>query len=96
MSDSKSAALGTTIKLNGSNYLLWSRAFLLFLGSHKKCNHVLSGAPAKIDPKYEAWSANDGSVMTWLLNIMDESVGKNIMFLETAKAMWDALKKDVF
>ncbi|KAK4406517.1 Retrovirus-related Pol polyprotein from transposon RE1 [Sesamum angolense] len=29
--------------------------------------------------------------MTWLLNSMEESVSANVMFLNTAKAMWDAL-----
>ncbi|XP_057799090.1 uncharacterized protein LOC131014928 isoform X1 [Salvia miltiorrhiza] len=93
MSDSKSAALGTTIKLNGSNYLLWSRAFLLFLGSQKKKTHVLSDPVASTDLKYDAWSADDCAVMTWLLNSLEDSVSKNIMFLETAKAMWDTLRQ---
>lgn len=85
--------LGTTIKLNGSNYLLWSHAFRLFLGSQKKQDHVVSAAPATTDAKYDAWSADYCAVMTWLLNSMDESVSKNIMFLDTAKAMWHALRE---
>ncbi|KAH6798462.1 hypothetical protein C2S51_034946 [Perilla frutescens var. frutescens] len=94
MSNSDSTpTLGTTIKLNGSNYLLWSRAFLLFLGSQNKRNHVLVAPPAATDATFTTWSQSDCSVMTWLLNSMDESVSKNIMFLDIAKAMWDALRE---
>ncbi|KAG6510192.1 hypothetical protein ZIOFF_028201 [Zingiber officinale] len=32
------------------------------------------------------------SVMAWLLNSMEESVTTNVMFVETAKEMWDALR----
>jgi len=27
--------LGTTVKLNGSNYLLWAQAFRIFIGAQK-------------------------------------------------------------
>ncbi|KAG6385943.1 hypothetical protein SASPL_154826 [Salvia splendens] len=45
--------IGTTIKLNGSNYMLWSRAFLLFLGSQKKKSHVQTAPPATTDANYD-------------------------------------------
>ncbi|PIN06910.1 hypothetical protein CDL12_20528 [Handroanthus impetiginosus] len=69
-------ALGTTVKLNGQNYVLWSQAFRMFLGSQNKLSHITSIPPDKSDDKYEAWKQADYSVMTWLLNSLEES--KNV------------------
>ncbi|KAG6400916.1 hypothetical protein SASPL_137761 [Salvia splendens] len=85
--------IGTTIKLNGSNYMLWSRAFLLFLGSQKKKSHVQTAMPVTIDANYDTWCADDCSVMTWLLNSLEPAISQNIMCLYSAKAMWDALRE---
>ena len=30
--------------------------------------------------------------MTWLLNILEEKISGSVMFLPTAKDMWDTLK----
>ncbi|KAG6385467.1 hypothetical protein SASPL_154302 [Salvia splendens] len=88
--------IGTTIKLNGSNYMLWSRAFLLFLGSQKKKSHVQTAPPATTDANYDTWCADDCSVMTWLLNSLEPAISQNIMCLDSAKAMWDALREMFF
>ncbi|XP_042056533.1 uncharacterized protein LOC121801150 [Salvia splendens] len=88
--------IGTTIKLNGSNYMLWSRAFLLFLGSQKKKSHVQTAPPATTDANYDTWYADDYSVMTWLLNSLEPAISQNIMYLDSAKAMWDALREMFF
>ncbi|KAK4388462.1 hypothetical protein Sango_2452800 [Sesamum angolense] len=83
-------ALGTTVKLIGQNYILWSQAFNLFLGSQNKLHHILISPPPSTDDIFSTWQQADYSVMTWLLNSMEESVSPNVMFLTTAKAMWDA------
>jgi len=33
--------LGTTVKLNGSNYLLWAQAIRIFIGAQNKLAHLL-------------------------------------------------------
>ncbi|KAK4402403.1 Retrovirus-related Pol polyprotein from transposon RE1 [Sesamum angolense] len=89
-------ALGTTVKLTGQNYILWSQAFKLFLGSENKLHHILTSPPPSTDGIFSTWQQVDYSIMTWLLNSMEESVSANIMFLTTAKAMWDALRDMYF
>jgi len=42
--------LGTTMKLNGSNYLLWVQAFRIFTSVQDKLAHLLQSASAATDP----------------------------------------------
>jgi len=44
--------LGTTVKLNGSNYLLWAQASRIFIGAQNKLAHLLQPLPAAMDPTY--------------------------------------------
>ena len=38
------------------------------------------------------WLTGDYSEMTWLLSSLEEKISGSIMFLPTAKDMWDTLK----
>jgi len=49
-------------------------------------------SPADTDPTYVTWLTGDYSVMTWLLNSQEEKISGSVMFLPTAKDMWDTLK----
>ena len=83
--------LGTTTKLNGSDYLLWAQAFRIFISPQNKLAHLLQSPPADTDPTYVIWITEDYSVMTCLLNSLKEKINSNVMFLTTAKKMWDTL-----
>ena len=84
--------LGTTVKLNGSNYLLWAQAFYIFIGAQNKLAHLLQPPLTDTDPTYVTWLTGDYSVMIWLLNSLDEKISGSVMFLPTAKDIWDTLK----
>jgi len=56
--------LGTTVKLNGSNYLLWAHVFRIFIGAQNKLSHLLQPPPAITDPTYVTWLTGDYFVMT--------------------------------
>ena len=47
--------------------------------------------PSSEDKEFVEWQLNDYLVMTMLLNSMESYVSSNIIFLETAKEMWEAL-----
>jgi len=53
----------TTIKLNGTHYLLWVQFFHLFVSSQKKLNHLTL---IKGTATYDNWVASDCNMMTWL------------------------------
>ena len=44
--------LGTTVKLNGSNYLLWAQTFCIFIGAQNKLDHLLESPPATTNLTY--------------------------------------------
>jgi len=81
--------LVTTVKLTGSNYLLWAQVFRIFIG---KLAHLLQAPPATIDPTYVTWLTGNYFMITWLLNSLEEIISGSVMFLTTAKDMWDTLK----
>jgi len=56
--------LGTTVKLNGSNYLLWKQAFHIFIGAQNKLARLLHEPPATSDPTYVTYLIGDYSVIT--------------------------------
>ena len=84
--------LETTVKLNGSNYLLWVQTFRIFIDAQNKLACLLEPPPATTDTIYETWLSGDYCVMTWLLNILEEKISGSVMFLSTAKEMWGILK----
>jgi len=58
----------------------------------KQIGHLLQDPPATSDPTYVTWLTGDYFVMTWLLNSLEEKINGSVMFLTTAKEMWDILK----
>ena len=84
--------LGTRVKLCGSNYLLWAQPFRIFIGTRNKLSHLLLPPPAVTDPSYDTWLIGDYSMVTRLLKSLEEKISGSIIFLTTAKEMWDTLK----
>jgi len=83
--------LGTTMKLNDSNYLLWVHVFHIFIGAQNKLAYLYSLHLLIRIPRM--WQlTRDYFVMTWLLNSLEERISSSVMFLPTAKDMWDTLK----
>ena len=66
--------LGTNMKLNGSNYLLWAQAFRIFIGAQNKLGHLLAPPPATTDTTYErddlAPQQSGGEAMIVLLELI--------------------------
>jgi len=84
--------LGTIMKLNGSNYLLWAQVFRIFIGVHNKLAHLFRSPPAATDLIYATWLFGDYCVMTYLLYSLKAKTSGSVMFLTTVKQMWDILK----
>lgn len=80
-------------RLNGKNYLKWSQLVRTFLKGKGKLGHLLGTGPSKEDPKFDAWDEHDSMVMSWLWNSMLPEISDTVMFLNTAKEIWDAVKE---
>lgn len=79
----------TTIKLDGANYLVWAQSVKVFIASQMKERHLTDDPP---DPFTTTWRASDSCVMVWLMNSMNIEITTDIMFLKTAKAIWNHVK----
>ena len=51
--------LETTVKLNGSNYLLWAQVFRILIGAQNKLAHLFEFSPVATDTTYEIWLSGD-------------------------------------
>ncbi|GMN60843.1 hypothetical protein TIFTF001_029932 [Ficus carica] len=83
----------TTHKLNGTNFLKWSRSVLMVVRGKGKLGY-LDGTIAKpntIDPSYPTWEAHDLIVMAWLIHPMEDSIVNTYILFPTAKRIWDAV-----
>jgi len=64
-------------------YDLWTQSSPLFVDSQKNLNHLLEDQhKVLLLIAYDDWVANDCSVMTWLLNNMNENVSAIVMFMK--------------
>jgi len=66
--------------------------FRIFIGPQNKLAHLLQDSSVTTDPTYVTWLTEDYSVMTWLLNSLEEKISVSVIFLTTAKEIWDTLK----
>ncbi|KAK3015319.1 hypothetical protein RJ639_006167 [Escallonia herrerae] len=83
-------------KLDGKNFLQWSRSVLLVIRGRGKMGYstVEIHLPALGDSTYANWELNNSIVMAWLINSMESHISRTYLFLRTAKAIWDAVNKN--
>lgn len=78
-------------KLTGlGNFNSWRRSMLLALGARNKAVFVM-GMYLDLDeshPDFGSWSRCNNIVCTWLVHVVDKSIAKSIMYLDTARQMW--------
>ena len=82
----------TSIKLNGKNYLLWSKSFQVFLDVHQKILHITYDPPDVKDPTYDDWFASDCRVISWLVNSIDKQISCGVLMLASTKKIQETLK----
>jgi gag-polypeptide of LTR copia-type len=84
-----------SVKLNGAeNYLLWSRQILMYLRGQRLTGYItgiVKRPEATIEKMVELqkWEADDGQVMSWLINSMEVRLQNQFMMLDTALQVWD-------
>ena len=85
----------TTHKLDGKNYLKWSKIVQMHIKGRGKGGYLTGAtkAPTSTDPQFETWDEHDNLVKTWLINSMKPNIGENYILHPTAKAIWDATRK---
>ncbi|KAF3777146.1 hypothetical protein EJ110_NYTH46591 [Nymphaea thermarum] len=86
-------SFGSTVKLDGSNYEIWSRVFMMSIKGHKKKHVIEEEEPLTKTGKYSTWEENNNIVMSWIMNSMQAHITPTIAYYTSAKHMWEFLKQ---
>ncbi|KAF3781664.1 hypothetical protein EJ110_NYTH36296 [Nymphaea thermarum] len=84
---------GSTVKLDGHNYELWSRSFMLSVKGHRKRHIIEEDEPTNKSGKYLTWEEDDSMVMSWIMNSVQPQIAFTITYYTTAKEMWEFLRQ---
>ncbi|KAL3504257.1 hypothetical protein ACH5RR_034098 [Cinchona calisaya] len=81
------------IRLNGSNYGLWSQSMKLIITGRGRSGYITGKiiSPAITEPAYDEWEQSDSAVRSWILGAMDPALVGNFISYPTAKSLWEAL-----
>ena len=89
----------TTVIFDGKNYELWERAVTTALKAKNKLGFInrTQERPEAIDDEdffeNNAWDMTNSMLCTWLLNVIDPKLRMTIAYCDTAKDMWDDVRK---
>jgi hypothetical protein len=95
-SEPSAALIG--IKLDGSNYALWSQVVEMYISGKDKLGHINGDFPQPLptDPSFRKWRTDNAIVKGWLITSMDPSLFGNFIRFPTAKAVWDSIATTFF
>lgn len=67
----------------------------MFIGSRRKCWYITGSKkePPADDPSHEDWESDNLTVMSWLLHSMKPTISEGLLFLRTAKEIWDTVQE---
>nr|XP_028959426.1 uncharacterized protein LOC114825186 [Malus domestica] len=73
---SDASAVPSIVKLNGSNYSLWSKVLEMHIAGRGKKGFVTGSIkePKEDSAEYEAWETGNAIVKGWLINSMDPTI----------------------
>ena len=96
ITDSAIAPIG--IKLDGTNYALWSQVVEMYVAGKDKLNYINDDLPqpSTIDPFFRRWRTENATVKGWLIGSMDPSLIGNFIRFQMAKQVWDAITTSYF
>jgi DNA-binding phage protein len=94
--ESLTAPIG--IKLDGSNYALWSQVVEMYISGKDKLGFINNDfpQPPTTDPSFRKWRTDNAIVKGWLINSMDPTLIGNFIRFPTAKSVWDAIATTYF
>ena len=83
--DSPAAPIG--IKLDGSNYALWSQVVEMYISSKDKLGYINGDSPQPPEtyPSFRRWRTKNVVVKGWLINSMDPTLVGNFIRFPTTK-----------
>ncbi|PKI73995.1 hypothetical protein CRG98_005612 [Punica granatum] len=82
-------------KLNGENYLTWSRLMRMALRAKNKVGFIdgTLTEPAEGDPNKPLWIMANSLVVTWIVNSLEKDLQPSIACIENARVLWEDLRQ---
>lgn len=86
------------IKLDGTNYALWSQVVEMYISGKDKLGYINGDIPQPphTDPSFRKWRTDNAIVKGWLINSMEPSLIGNFIWFPTAKLVWDSIATTYF
>ncbi|XP_028084053.1 uncharacterized protein LOC114285227 [Camellia sinensis] len=80
------------VKLDGSNYLIWSRSYSLAIAAHRLTGYITGFLPLPDGDDFllTQWISKNALVMTWLINSIQPTISQSFFLLDTAHKIWTA------
>ncbi|KAL6346427.1 hypothetical protein AAG906_033223 [Vitis piasezkii] len=94
--DTFAAQIG--IKLDDTNYALWSQVVEMYISGKDKLGYINGDflQPEPTDPTFRRWRTENAIVKGWLINSMDPTLISNFIRFPTAKMVWDSVATTYF
>ncbi|RVX23920.1 hypothetical protein CK203_000406 [Vitis vinifera] len=94
--DTSAAQIG--IKLDGTNYVLWSQVVEMYISGKDKLGYINGDflQPEPTDPTFRRWRTENAIVKGWLINSMDPTLINNFIRFPTTKMVWDSIATTYF
>ena len=86
------------IKLDGTNYALWSQVVEMYVADKDKLSYINGDLPqpSTFDPSFHRRWTENAIVKWWLIGSMDPSLIGNFIRFPMAKQVWDAIATTYF
>ena len=86
------------IKLDGTNYALWSQVVEMYISGKDKLGYINGDflQPEPTDPTFRRWQTENAIVKGWLINSMDPALINNFIRFPTTKMVWDSVATTYF
>ncbi|CAN1274322.1 hypothetical protein LINPERPRIM_LOCUS15356 [Linum perenne] len=84
-----------TLKLDGTNYHLWSRSMRIALKTKKKLGFIdgTLPMPEKTNADFEAWDQSNTSVIGWIINSLTSEISELVIDNDSAYDLWKELQE---
>ncbi|CAN6702447.1 unnamed protein product [Malus baccata var. baccata] len=95
---SDASTVPSTVKLNGSNYPIWSKVLEMHITGRGKKGFVIGSIkePKEDSAEYEAWETGNAIVKKWLINSMDPTIMGFFIHLCTAGEVWEEVARTYY
>ncbi|KAI3515606.1 hypothetical protein L1887_14507 [Cichorium endivia] len=82
---------------NGFGFTAWKRSMIISLSAKNKVGFIDGSIsqPTLTDPTYPDWYRANSMVISWILNSLHQSIAESVLFLQTAKEIWNELNESV-